>query len=59
MKVSNIWVFSDYSEHFKDIMGGAKEIGEKVVCFALNKDDAKKLSLLVLMRFYGQKKANW
>ena len=42
MKVSNIWVFSDYSEHFKDIMGGAKEIGEKVVCFALNKDDAKK-----------------
>ena len=41
-KVSNVWVFSDAANRLEEVMGGAKELGEKVICFVMNAEDAKK-----------------
>ena len=39
-KVSNVWVFSDAANRLEEVMGGAKELGEKVICFVMNAEDA-------------------
>mgnify|MGYP000866318673 FL=1 len=38
-KVSNVWVFSDAANRLEEVMGGAKELGEKVICFVMNAED--------------------
>ncbi|WP_069633055.1 FAD-binding protein [Campylobacter pinnipediorum] len=44
-KVSNIWVLGDTLGKIEEIMGGAKNLGEKVTCFVFGskKDEAKKM----------------
>ena len=45
-KVSNVWVFSDAANRLEEVMSGAKELGEKVICFVMNAEDAKKVFVL-------------
>ncbi|MCD8213720.1 MAG: FAD-binding protein [Campylobacter sp.] len=40
-KIKNVWVFSDKTERSGEIIGGAREIGEKVICFARDQNEAK------------------
>ena len=41
-KVSNVWVFSDSANRLEEVMGGARELGEKVICFVVGDDAAKR-----------------
>lgn len=46
-KAANVWVLSDNINRFEDVMGGAREFGEKVICFVMgNKSDAKRVFAL-------------
>ena len=57
-KVSNVWVFSDAANRLEEVMGGAKELGEKVICFVMNAEDAKKHLRLELTRLWLLKRAS-